>query len=59
MALGGELEADVSGPDLLEAMVDDAVGELGAVALAAEVAEVEVAQVGGHDLLGGISGSFV
>ena len=46
-------------PIFCEAVVDDAVGEFGAIALAAQVAEVEMAQVGGHDLLGGISGGLV
>ena len=35
------------------------VRQLGPVALAAQVAEVDVAQFGGHDLLGGIRGGFV
>jgi hypothetical protein len=44
----------VPGADGLEFFVHDAVGEFGAVALAAEVAEVEVTQFGRHDLGGGL-----
>ena len=34
-------------------------GQLGAVALAAQMAEIQMPQVGGHDLLGGIRGGFI
>ena len=59
MGLGGEFEPHVGGADLLQAVVDDAMRQFGAIAFAAQVAEVKMAQVGGHDLLGGISGGFV
>ena len=49
----------VGGTDFLEAVVDDFVREFGAVAVAAEVAEVNVAQVGVHDLLGDLRGGVV
>ena len=54
---GGEL--GVGGADFLEAVVDDFVGEFGAVAVAAEVAEVDVAEVGVHDLFGDVRGGVV
>ena len=57
--LGGEGEGDVGGADFLEAIVDDAMGQFGAVALAAEMAEIEVAQFGGHDFGDAIGGGFV
>jgi hypothetical protein len=59
MRLGREFKAHVRRSDLLQALADDAVREFGAVAFAAQVAEVQMAQVGGHDLLSGISGGFV
>ena len=59
MCLGGEFEPHVIRADLLQALADDAMCQLGAVALAAQVAEVQMTQVGGHDLLGGIGGGFV
>ena len=49
----------MGGPDLLQAVVDDALGQFGAIALAAQMAEIQMPQVGGHDLLGGIRGGFV
>ena len=59
MRLGGEFQPHVGRSDLLQAVVDDAMRQLGAIALAAQMAEIQMAQVGGHDLLGGIRGGFV
>ena len=55
----GQFDIDVIGADFLQAFVNDAVGENGTIAFAAEVSEIEVAQFGGHDFLGGIGGIFV
>ena len=52
----GKFGADVGGADLLEAFVHDALGKFREIALATEVTEVQVAQIGGHDSLGGIGG---
>lgn len=49
----------MGGADFLEALVDDFVRELGAVAVAAEVAEENVPQFRGHDLFGDIRRSVV
>src|ERR1039458_8082423 len=57
--LRGDLHLDVGGADFLEAVGHDAVGQLGLVALAAQVREVKLAQFGGHDLRGGFGGGFV
>ena len=46
-------------PDFAELVFHHAPGQFGPVALAAEVAEVEVAQAGGHDVLGGFGGGVV
>lgn len=54
MFLGGGMDCDVGGADLLEAFGDGGVGEFGAVAIAAEVAEVDVAEVGADDFRGGV-----
>ena len=59
LGLAGQFEAHVPGAEFLEALVDDAVGQFGEVALAAQVAEVQVAQIGGDDLCEGIGGGFV
>jgi hypothetical protein len=59
MALMSEFEAHVISADLLQAVVDDAVSQFREIALAAQVTEIQMAQVGGHDLLGGISGGLV
>lgn len=48
------MDGDVAGADLLEAFGDGGVGEFGAVAVAAEVAEVDVAEVGTDDFRGGV-----
>jgi hypothetical protein len=57
--LRGETERDVRGAEFLKTLIDDALGKLGFVALAAEVTEIKMAQVSGHDLFGAIGGGFV
>ena len=57
--LRGELESNVGGADVVELFSHDIMGEFGAVAFPAQVGEVKVAQVGGHDLRDGLGGSFV
>ena len=57
--LGSDLEADVIRAEPLQAIRHDAHGQIGMVALAAEVAEIQMAQFSAHDLLGGIGGGFV
>lgn len=47
------------GADFLEALVDDAMCDFRAVALAAEVAQIQVPQARTHDLLDAIGGGFV
>jgi hypothetical protein len=42
-----------------ESLANDAVGKFGAIAVLAEVAEVEMSQVGRHDLFGNRSGCVV
>ena len=49
----------MGGPDLVEALVHDVMRELGLVTFAAEMGKVKMAQVGGHDLRGGLGGGFV
>lgn len=45
--------------DLLQAFTNHPVGELGMVALTAQVAEIQVAQIGSHDVLNGIGACVV
>lgn len=45
--------------DVMELFGHDVLREFGLVAFAAQVGEVKVAQVGGHDLRGGFGGGFV
>ena len=59
MRLRRKFEAHVCCADLPEAVADDAMRQFGAVAFAAQMAEVQVAQLGGHDLLGGVGSGFV
>jgi len=47
------------GPNPLQAVMDGAVRQLGTITLAAQVAEIQMAQIGRHDLLGGVSSSIV
>ena len=47
------------GPNLLQTLTHDAMREIAAIALAAQVADVQMAQLGGHELFGRISGGFV
>ena len=47
------------GANLLKARAHDAVSEFWAVAFTAQVAEIKMAQTGGHDLFSGIRGVFV
>lgn len=54
--LRSELKGDVVCANRLQALIHDVVREFGFVALAAQVAEIQVAQVGGHDFLGGVGG---
>ena len=56
---GGGFHVGVGGADTLERLPDDGLGEVGSVAVAAEVAEVKVPKVGGHDCGGEFSGSLV
>ena len=46
-------------PIFLEALANDAMRQLRSVAFAAQMPKVQIAQFGGHDLLGGVGGSFV
>jgi len=47
------------GSNFLQTVTHDPLGELRAVALAAEVAQEKVAQIIGHKLLGAISGCLI
>ena len=49
----------MGGADLVEAFVHDVMREFGAIAFAAQVGEVKMAQFGGHDLRGGFGGGLV
>ena len=49
----------MGGADLVEAFVHDVMREFGAVAFAAQMGEVKMAQFGGHDFRGGLGGGFV
>ena len=56
---GSGFHGGVAGADPLEGGADDGLGEGRAVTIAAEVAEVEVAQLRGHDFRGELSGGVV
>ena len=49
----------MGGPDLLETFVRHPVSQFGVVAFPAQVPQVKMTQLGGHDLLGGIGGRFI
>ena len=57
--LRGDLKLNMGGADLVEALVHDVMREFGAIAFAAQVGEVKVAQFAGHDIGGGLGGGFV
>lgn len=54
--LGGELHGNMRGTDFRQPLADHLLGEFRAVAFPAEMAKVDVAQVGRHDFLCGIGG---
>jgi len=49
----------MTGPDALQTVIHHALGQRGPVAFAAQVAKVQMTQLGGHELLRGIGGGFV
>ena len=49
----------MSGADMMELFGHDIMREFGAIAFAAQVREVKMAQIGGHDLCDGFGGGFV
>ena len=49
----------MSGADMMELFGHDIMREFGAIAFAAQVREVKMAQIGGHDLRDGFGGGFV
>lgn len=55
----GGFHGGVGGTDAAEGFADDGLGEGRAIAVAAEVAEVEVTQLGGHDFCGDLRGCVV
>lgn len=57
--MAGEFDMNVAGADSVEAIGDGLFGQVGMVAFPAEVAEVEVAQMGGHDGLGCIGRGLI
>lgn len=56
LVLPGEFGSDMRGADFLEAFVHHALGEVGQIALAAEMTKIQMMQIGGHDGLGGVGG---
>jgi hypothetical protein len=57
--LGSQFEAHVAGAHFLQALAHYLKGELGAVAFATYVAQVEMAEVPGHNLFGDVGGGFI
>ena len=57
--LRGDLDVDVRGTSLRQALAHDAMREFGTVAVAAEVAEVKMLKLGGDDLDCDFGGGFV
>jgi hypothetical protein len=57
--LARERQADVVRADFVQALVHDVMGQFGAIALAAQMSEKQMAEFGGHNLFGGIGGGFV
>jgi len=57
--LRGELKLNVGGADVVELFGHDVVREFGAIAFPAQVGEIKMAQVGGHDLSDCFSGGFI
>ena len=58
-SLRGELELNMACAEVMELFGHDVTGQFGAIALAAQVGEVKVAQVGRNDLRDGFGGVFV
>ena len=54
-----QFHANVRGADFLQARIDGVIGQLGAIALAAEVTQIEVPQVRGYNLFGRLRRSLV
>ena len=57
--LRGDLQPDMRCADVMELFGHDIVRKFGPVAFAAQMREVEMLQVGGHDLRGGLGGGGV
>ena len=57
--LRGDLQADMCGPDVMELFGHDVLREFGLVAFAAQMREVKLLQIGGHDLRGRLGGGGV
>lgn len=57
--LGSQFESDVIRAESLEPIRHNAHGQIGMIALAAEVTEIQMAQFSAHDLLGCLGGGFV
>jgi len=58
-ALGRQLEPHMVGANPLQPFLGDAARQFGSIALAAEVSQVQMAQVGRHDRFGGVGGGLV
>lgn len=59
LVLKSGFDLDVLGADVLEALADGAMGQFRPIAVAAQVSQVDVAQVRGHDLLGHGGGGLI
>lgn len=59
LILRGDGEAHVICADGLQALAHHGMRDVRAIAFAAEMAEIQMAQFGGHDLPGGFGGGFV
>ena len=57
--LCGQLQLNVGRADVMELLGHDVMRKLGLITFAAQVGEIEMAQIGGHDLRGGFRGGFI
>ena len=57
--LRGGLQLNVGCADMVELFGHDVMRQFGSIAFAAQMGEIEMAQIGRHDLRGGFGGGFV
>src|SRR5437773_12348840 len=57
--LGSQFEPNMRRANFLEPVINNLKGQFGSIALAAQMAEIQVAKAGGHDFLRRFSGRLI